>query len=127
MGHVVQGFECETCQGFVVRQELVNADGGGFVCPKDGGKVHPAEFCEKTGYECTSCKTTSRKPDKCKKCGNDMEKVTNRANVVWRCSKCKNKFDERGTGKCPDCRKDLKKFCSKSGTWPHGTDASNCK
>ncbi len=129
MEHVVRGFECQSCNGFIIPQELVTSDqGGGKTCPKDGGSVVPAQFCEKSAYQCTSCKTTSKKPDKCKQCGEDMEKVTDRARVIDRCSKCKTNYDEPQAGnKCPECKKPLKKACEKSGKFPHGTDMSNCK
>ncbi len=128
MDRVVRGFECQSCNGFVIAQELVTSDqGGGRICPKDGGSVVPTQFCEKTGWQCPSCKLTSRKPDECKKCGQALEKVTDRAKVVDRCTKCKTNYTEAQPGnKCPTCKKGLKPFCEKSGKFPHGTDPTNC-
>lgn len=127
MEHVVRGFECQQCHQFFITSELARTEvAADRVCPHDGGSLVPAVFCEKTAYQCAKCKLTSRKADKCKKCGENLDKVTDRARVVQRCTKCKTNFDEAQPGnKCPTCGKALKAWCSKSGTFPHGTDPTN--
>lgn len=127
MEHVVRGFECQQCHQFFTPTELAMAENSkDRICPKDGGTVVASIFCEKTAYQCEKCKLTSRKADKCKKCGELLSKVTDRAKVVQRCTKCKTNFDDAQPGnKCPSCGKALKAWCSKSGTFPHGTDPTN--
>ncbi len=127
MTKVINGFVCATCSEYLAPAELKKADDGKTrVCPKDGGTVASARFCEAFGYKCPTCGLTDRKPAKCKKCGQALEKETTRAKIFFHCTKCKANVDEKPRNNlCAGCGAQVKQWCARSGTFPHGTDPTN--
>ncbi|GEM_PF-3340232 len=127
LDHVARLYRCEECQGVFSPQELVAAEDKAThkVCPKDHAEVRPGLFCERTFYHCEKCGQASKRAEKCKACGGKPEKVVDRTPVQWHCRKCSTDFDELPKGgKCPQCKKDVKQACPKSGIFPHGGDVS---
>ncbi|GEM_PF-2636281 len=127
MTNLINGFICSKCSDYLAPAELAKSeDGKTKVCPKDGGEVAKALFCVMDGYKCPTCGLHDRKPAKCKKCGKALEKVTTRAKIFYRCTKCKKNVDDKPRNNlCADCGAQLKQWCARSGTFPHGSDPTN--
>ena len=127
MTKLINGFICSKCAAYLAPAELAKSeDGKTKVCPKDAGEVAKALFCEMDGYKCPTCGLHDRKPAKCKKCGKALEKVTTRAKIFYRCTKCKTNVDDKPRNNlCADCGAQLKQWCARSGAFPHGSDPTN--
>lgn len=127
MTRLINGFACTQCAAYHAPDEVKESeDGKTNLCPKDGAEVAKALFCESTGYQCPDCRLHDRKPAKCKKCGKALEKVTTRAKIFYRCTKCKTNVDDKPRNNlCADCGAQLKQWCACSGRFPHGSDPTN--
>lgn len=100
------------------------------VCKVCFQKPEKAEGCQKTYWECDTCKKPMMAAGNCDKCKTPLVQHTSLALIEYKCEKCGHKSLHPGNctaasaKDCPNFGKPLTRTCSESGKPPHVAHAA---